>query len=233
MICVAVRRHPASATHVGGRGAAITTRIFRDDRQVAEQGNNVRWHWRSLITYALLGAGLGSLLSTIYVAYTPPLFEATALADVRRLGPDPSSSIFASVADVSAAANSSASFEEVISDLDLAETVSELRTMVVVKPLFGNPAVRVTVTDMSADHAEEIARGFVRVMEDMPVPELLSDGPDYRITLRESSETSLVPTSPKPSHDIVSGGFLGFALGLVAYTARRVPIATKRGARAK
>jgi capsular polysaccharide biosynthesis protein len=178
---------------------------------------------RRLISFALAGTVLGVLVSLVYVFFAPPVYEVTAFADVRRTAPDATSSIYAAIDAVSAEANSPATIRGVIDDLDLSETVGELRSKVVVKPLFGNPSIRVTVTDGSAAQAAEIARGLVTAMKDMPVPEQLSNAPDYRIDARLPSVDSLSPTTPKPSHDLVSGGFLGLAVGLVAATWRRAP----------
>jgi succinoglycan biosynthesis transport protein ExoP len=176
---------------------------------------------RRLVAFALAGTVLGVLVSLLYVVLAPPVYEVTAFADVRRTAPDATSSIYAAIDAISAEANSSEVIRGVIQDLDLTETVGELRSMVVVKPLFGNPSIRVTVTEGSAARAAEIARGFVTAMKDLPVPEQLSNAPDYRIDARLPSVDSLSPTTPKPSHDLVSGAFLGLAAGLVAATWRR------------
>jgi capsular polysaccharide biosynthesis protein len=188
---------------------------------VAELADDTRPQRRRLLIFALLGAVLGTAISLLFVMTAPAVFEATAFADVRRVAPDASSSIYATIDAISADANSAETFQSVIADVELSETVSELRSMVVIKPLFGNPSIRVTATAGSAQRASDIARGFVDAMEEMPVPQIVSDGPDYRLSLRQASTLPTRPTSPKPSHDLATGAFVGMALGLVVGTLTR------------
>lgn len=183
---------------------------------------------RWFLLFAAIGAAVGLLAALLYSLVVPPVYEATVFADFERLAPDATSGIYASIDRVSLEANSTATFRAVIDELELEETVAELRSMVVIKPLFGNPSIRVTATSTDADLAEDVAAAFVEAMEGMPVPQDLSDDtPNYRVDLRNPIDAPLRPTSPKPGHDLVAGAFLGLAAGLIAASLRRTASAVK------
>jgi len=188
---------------------------------VAELADTSKPQRRRFVFFAIVGAVLGLLVALAYVALKPPAYEATAFADVTRVTLEAEPSIYSRIETIATTANSSAVFRSVVHELDLAETEEDLRSKVVVKPLFGNPVLRVTVTDSSPVHAAEIARGFVHAMDELPVPEGPSGEPNYRIELRTPSAVPTVPTTPKPSHDFLSGAFLGLGLGVVVASLRR------------
>jgi len=217
---------------IHGRGVSIATQIFKDDRHVPEQANHSKLQRRRLLLFlfGVSGTVLGLLVALVYVATAPPVYEATAFADVDRISTNAEAGIYPRIDAISALANSTTTFETVIADLNLDETEDDLRSMVIVRPLFANLAVRVTVTDTSPENAAKIARGFVGAIEQLPVPSQTDEGPDYRVQLRLPSTPPSSPTTPKPSHDIVAGGFLGFAAGVIAFTSlRRSTLRAKGG----
>lgn len=185
---------------------------------------------RRFLLFAAIGAAAGLLAALLYNLVVPPVYEATVFADFERLAPDATSGIYASIDRVALEANATVTFRAVIDELELDESVEDLRSMVVIKPLFGNPSIRVTATSSDAEKAEDVAVAFVTAMEGMPVPQDLSDEtPNYRVDLRNPIEVPLQPTSPKPSHDLVAGAFLGLAMGLIAASLRRPSESTTTG----
>jgi capsular polysaccharide biosynthesis protein len=180
---------------------------------------------RRYSVFGALGIVAGLLVALVYTLVIPPVYEATVFADFERLAPDTTSGIYASIDTVSSEANSTETFRAVIDDLDLDLSVDELRSMVVVKPLFGNPSIRVTATAGNSEQAESIALAFVSVMEELPTPlDVTEKVANYRVDLRNPIELPLRPTTPKPSHDLVTGAFLGLGIGLIAArTVRRQP----------
>jgi capsular polysaccharide biosynthesis protein len=211
-----------------GRGASITTRNSKDYRHVAELADISKSQRRSFVIFVIVGAILGLIVAVAYGALRPPVYEASAFADVTEVTLEAESTIYSRIDAIAASANSTAVFQKVINRLDLAETEQTLRSKVVVRPLFGNPSLRVTVTDGSPNHAAEIARGFVSAIEGLPVPERATDEPDYQIELRKPAAVPTTATTPKPSHDLISGVFLGLGLGIVVASLRRRPVEPRR-----
>jgi succinoglycan biosynthesis transport protein ExoP len=202
---------------------------------VPEQEKFSRLQLRRLVLFGLSGTILGLLIALTYIATAPHVYEATAFANVDRVAPAAKVGIYPRIDAIAVLANSTSTFDSVADELDLDETEAELRSKVVVRPLFGNLALRVTVTDGSAEHAADIARGFVAAIADFPVPDNSGEGADYRVGLRLPSIVPSTPATPKPSHDLPAGGFLGLAAGVIASTifGRSTPRKTTGGSHAE
>ena len=180
----------------------------------------LRRHWTTWVgvTVAALAVAVGVVL------VSPASYQATAQVFVASLGEGTSGSQFVNqrVTSYPDIAQSSAVLQPVLEDLDLTESVADLRARVEA----GNPPdtsqIDIAVTDADPARAAEVANAvaerFVTVVEQLERPGT-GESP-VELTVTDPATVPSSPVAPAPALLLPLGLVVGLALGAAAAVVR-------------
>ena len=168
--------------------------------------------------------GAALLVALGVVLISPPSYQATAQVFVASLGEGTSGSQFVNqrVTSYPDVARSSAVLGPVIEDLDLAESVADLRARVSASNPAETSQIDIAVTDADAERAAEVANAvaeqFGTVVEQLERPGT-GEAP-VELTVTDPATVPTSPVAPAPGLLLPLGLLVGFALGMAAAVVR-------------
>ncbi|MGY1615776.1 YveK family protein [Geodermatophilus sp. SYSU D00691] len=180
----------------------------------------VRRHWVLWIAATVVGA----LVALLVVAQTPKTYEATStvFASVSPSIPNNSSFVQSRVKSYPELVDSAAVLTPVLDDLDLDESLADLRSRVSATNPADTTQLLVTVSGPDPDEAAAVANAvadqFADVVETLETPS--SGDEPIHLTLADPAVAPTSPSSPVTLYVVALGVLVGLFLGLAAAVVR-------------
>lgn len=174
-----------------------------------------------ILTTTVLGTGA----ALVAVTAIPPSYRVTVLVDAVA----PTTPTIVYTADVLAAADreirSAGFFAEVVDHAGLDLSAADLARIAEVRIVYGDPQISAVVTGDNASTALMVARAILRTLQDTSddwLPAYVRDT-GWRLVPLAPVDGWEDPVTPKASHDIPAGAFLGLGAGALLVIALRRP----------